>query len=155
MNERPAADPRTRAIAHWLDEAFRVPGTRIRFGLDPLIGLIPGLGDVLGGLLSSYIVVEAVRAKAPRALLVRMLANLAVDMVLAAVPVAGDLFDAGWKANSRNLALLRRHLEHPDEARVASRAVVASIIVGVALVIASTVLVSIVTLRWLLQVVTS
>jgi len=126
---------RSRAIAHWLDDAFRVPGTRLRFGLDPLIGLIPGLGDIVGGLLSTYIVIEALRTKAPRALLLRMLGNLGVDMLLAAVPIAGDLFDAGWKANSRNLSLLRQHIEHPDEARAASRVFVAMMIMGVALVV--------------------
>jgi hypothetical protein len=151
VTERSSADARSRAIAHWLDDAFRIPGTRLHFGLDPLIGLIPGMGDILGGLLSSYIVVEALRTKAPRALLVRMLANLGVDMVLAAVPVAGDLFDAGWKANSRNLRLLRQHLEHPDEAQVASRAFVALLIVGVVLIVVGTAVMSIFTLRWLLD----
>jgi hypothetical protein len=142
---------RSRTIAHWLDDAFRIPGTRLRFGLDPLIGLIPGLGDIVGGLLSTYIVVEALRTKPPRALLLRMLANLGVDMVLAAVPIAGDLFDAGWKANSRNLSLLRQHIEHPDEARAASRMFVALLIVGVALVVVGTAFVSFMTLRWLLE----
>jgi len=142
---------RSRAIAHWLDDAFRVPGTRLRFGLDPLIGLIPGLGDIVGGLLSTYIVIEALRTKAPRALLLRMLGNLGVDMLLAAVPIAGDLFDAGWKANSRNLSLLRQHIEHPDEARAASRVFVAMMIMGVALVVLGTALVSFLTLRWLLE----
>jgi hypothetical protein len=150
-SERSPADARSRAIAHWLDDAFRIPGTRIRFGLDPVIGLIPGLGDVVGGLLSTYIVVEAVRANAPRALLIRMLANLGIDMVLAAIPFVGDLFDAGWKANSRNLSLLRRHIEQPEEAHVASRAFAALLIVGVLLVAAGTAFVSFLTLRWLLE----
>jgi hypothetical protein len=151
LTGRPSVDARTHAIAHWLDDAFRIPGTRLRFGLDPLIGLIPGLGDILGGLLSSYIVLEAVRAKAPRALLLRMLLNIGVDTVLAAVPIAGDLFDAGWKANTRNLSLLRQHIEQPDHARVASRAFVALLIVGMVLVVVGTALVSLVTLQWLLE----
>jgi hypothetical protein len=150
VTERSSADARSRAIAHWLDDAFRIPGTRLRFGLDPLMGLIPGLGDIVGGLLSTYIVIEALRTKAPRALVFRMLANLGVDMVLAAVPLAGDLFDAGWKANSRNLRLLRQHVETPEEAHVASRGFVALVIVGVALIVVGTALVSFVTLRWLL-----
>jgi hypothetical protein len=150
VTERRSPDERSRAIAHWLDDAFRIPGTRLRFGLDPLIGLVPGLGDIVGGLLSAYIVVEALRARAPRALLLRMLANLGVDMVLAAVPIAGDLFDAGWKANSRNLSLLRQHIEHPAEARAASRTFVALLIAGVVLVVVGTALVSFLTLRWLL-----
>jgi hypothetical protein len=150
VTEHSSADARSRAIAHWLDDAFRIPGTRLRFGLDPLMGLIPGLGDIVGGLLSTYIVIEALRTKAPRALVFRMLANLGVDMVLAAVPLAGDLFDAGWKANSRNLRLLRQHVETPEEAHVASRGFVALVIVGVALIVVGTALVSFVTLRWLL-----
>ena len=150
MTERNSEDARSRAIAYWLDDAFRIPGTRLRFGLDPLIGLIPGLGDIVGGLLSTYIVVEAVRTKAPRALLLRMLANLGVDMLLAAVPIGGDLLDAGWKANSRNLSLLRHHIERPDEARAASRAFVALLMVGVLLLAVGTAFVSFLTLRWLL-----
>jgi hypothetical protein len=155
MTEHSSADARSRAIAYWLDDAFRIPGTRIRFGLDPLIGLVPGLGDIVGGLLSTYVVVEAVRAKAPPALLLRMLTNLGVDMILAAVPIAGDLFDAGWKANSKNLSLLRQHIEHPDETRVASRAFVALLIVGVVLVGVGTAIVSFLTLRWLLEALAS
>lgn len=151
MTERSSEDARGRAIAYWLDDAFRIPGTRLRFGLDPLIGLIPGLGDIVGGLLSTYIVLEAVRTKAPRALLFRMLANLGVDMLLAAVPIAGDLLDAGWKANSRNLSLLRQHIEHPGEARAASRAFVALLMVGVLLLAVGTAFVSFLTLRWLLE----
>ena len=151
VTERSSADARSRAIAHWLDDAFRIPGTGFRFGLDPLIGLIPGLGDILGGLLSTCILVEAVRAKAPRSLLLRMLANLGVDMVAAAIPVAGDLFDAGWKANSRNLSLLRQHIEQPDEARAASRTFVALLIVGVVIVVVGAAAVSLLVLRWLLE----
>ena len=151
VTERSPVATRSRKIAYWLDDAFRIPGTRLRFGLDPLIGLIPGLGDIVSGLLSTYIVVEALRTKAPRALLLRMLANLGVDMVLAAVPIAGDLFDAGWKANSRNLSLLRQHIEHPDEARAASRAFVALLMAGVALVVVGTAFVSFLTLRWLVE----
>jgi hypothetical protein len=150
VTDRGAADARSRAIAYWLDDAFRVPGTRLRFGLDPLIGLIPGLGDIVSGLLSTYIVVEAVRTKAPRAVLLRMLANLGVDMLLAAVPLAGDLFDAGWKANSKNLSLLRRHIEHPDEARAASKTFMALLIIGVGLFVVGSLVVSFLTLRWLL-----
>jgi hypothetical protein len=154
-SERDSAEARSRAIAYWLDDAFRIPGTRLRFGLDPLIGLIPGLGDIVGGLLSTYIVVEALRTKAPRGLLLRMLANLGIDMMMAAVPIAGDLFDAGWKANSRNLALLRQHIEHPDEARAASRAFMALVLVGVGLVGVGTALVSFLTLGWLLRALAS
>ena len=115
---------RARALARLLDSAVRVPGTSFRFGLDPLLGLIPGLGDVAGAALSSYVVVLASRLGAPRAVIVRMLANVAIDTVAGTVPVVGDLFDAGWKSNSRNLALLERHLGQPTPENAASRAVV-------------------------------
>jgi hypothetical protein len=142
---------RSRKIAYWLDSAFRVPGTEIRFGLDPLMGLVPGLGDVVGGLLSAYIVVEAARAGASAAVILRMLANLGLDMLLAAVPLLGDLFDAGFKANTRNMALLQHHLDRPEEAHAASRTflVLACTIVGVFAV--GTAILAAFTLQWLLN----
>ncbi len=142
---------RSRRIAYLLDNVFRVPGTQMRFGLDPLIGLVPGFGDVAGGLLSAYILVEAVRAGAPAEVLLRMLVNLAVDMLLAAVPLAGDLFDAGWKANTRNLALLHGHLERPAEVKAASRTFVVAILAAGAALVLGTAAVAAFTLRWLLN----
>jgi len=127
----PVASARTRGIAHVLDNLFRIPGTKLRFGVDPLLGLIPGIGDVVGGLLSTYILAEAVRSRASSAVLLRMFANMGIDMLFAAVPLLGDLFDAGWKANSRNLALLQRHLDEPDAAASASRAFIFALSVGV------------------------
>jgi len=127
----PVASARTRGIAHVLDNLFRIPGTELRFGVDPLLGLIPGIGDVVGGLLSTYILAEAVRSGASSAVLLRMFANMGIDMLFAAVPLLGDLFDAGWKANSKNLALLQRHLDEPDAAASASRAFILALSVGV------------------------
>lgn len=98
-------------LAHWLDDRFRVPGTGIRIGLDGLLGLIPGIGDAATGALSAYIVYEAWRLGVPRSVLVAMLGNFGIDLVVGAVPVAGDLFDIGWKANRRNVRLVLRHLE--------------------------------------------
>jgi hypothetical protein len=100
------------ALRRWsalLDSAFRIPGTSLRFGLDPILGLFPGLGDVLTPAFSALLLVHGVRLRVPRVVLVRMLMNAALDFVLGAVPVVGDLFDIGWKANLRNLALLERH----------------------------------------------
>lgn len=91
-----------------LDDAFRVPGTRIRFGLDPLIGMVPGLGDVVSSLASFLIIVAAWQRGLPRVTLGRMVANVAVETLVGAVPVAGDVFDVAWKANRRNLDLLQR-----------------------------------------------
>jgi hypothetical protein len=126
------ADPlaRARTMTRLLDSVIRVPGTRIRLGLDPLLGLIPGIGDLAGAALSGHLVLLAARLGAPRAVLMRMLANVAIDTVGGTVPVLGDLFDVGWKANTRNLALLEEHLGQPASAPRASRTAVVITIVG-------------------------
>ncbi len=122
----PTDDPlaRARTLTNLLDNAVRVPGTSFRFGLDPVLGLIPGLGDVAGAALSGYVVLLASQLGAPTAVIARMLGNVVIDTVGGTVPLIGDLFDAGWKSNSRNLALLERHLGQPDSTKRASRAVV-------------------------------
>jgi len=109
--------PRSRAeriarldvLASLLDTAFIVPGTNIRFGVDALIGLVPGIGDVVTTLMSLYIVQEARALGAPRHLIARMLVNVALDGVVGAVPLLGDAFDVMWRANRRNVALLHAH----------------------------------------------
>jgi hypothetical protein len=93
-----------------LDNAIPIPGTSWKIGLDPIIGLIPGVGDVAGAVLSGYIVLEAVRAEVPSFTLARMLVNVGIDTLLGAVPAVGDVFDAAWKSNTMNVALLERHL---------------------------------------------
>ena len=103
-------DPELEWLAEWMDSVFEIPGLGIRFGFDALIGLIPGLGDTLTTLVSLYILGAARRYGVPRITMVRMAANIALDYVLGAVPLAGDVFDVYWKANLRNVALLRRHL---------------------------------------------
>ena len=105
-------DPAIVALRKWatlLDSAFQVPGTQMRFGLDPIVGLIPGIGDIATGFFSVMMLVHAVRLRVPKVVLARMTINVAVDLVVGAVPLLGDLFDAGYKANLRNLALLERH----------------------------------------------
>jgi len=101
---------RARALTRLLDTAARIPGTGIRFGLDPILGLVPGLGDTAGALLSGYLVLLASRAGASRATIVRMIANVAIDTIGGSLPVLGDAFDVAWKSNSRNLVLLERTL---------------------------------------------
>ena len=100
------------ALRRWavlLDSQFRVPGTRFRFGLDAILGLIPGLGDITTPAFSAMLLVQAVRMRLPFVVQARMVANAALDMLLGLVPIVGDLVDIGWKANLRNLALLERH----------------------------------------------
>ena len=94
-------------LSQLLDSAFTLPGTRIRFGLDGILGLIPGVGDVGGALLSFYIILEAARLGFSITTLVHMLGNVAVEAIVGAIPILGDIFDIGWKANIRNVALLR------------------------------------------------
>lgn len=98
-------------IAWFTDSALRVPGTNWRFGADSALSLIPGVGTFLGTGLSAYVVLEALRHGAPPRVLARMGGNIAADTLLGAVPVLGFFFDMAFKANQRNLALLRQHLE--------------------------------------------
>jgi hypothetical protein len=125
---------RVRAVASVLDDAIRIPGTNIRFGIDPLIGLVPGLGDLLGGAASTYIILEAARAGAPASVLVRMTLNVGIDTLVGGLPVVGDLFDFAWKSNARNVRLLARHVDAPAETRRASGALVALLIAAIVLV---------------------
>ncbi len=100
-------------LAHLLDDCFQIPGTRIRFGLDGIVGLIPAIGDVLAGLASCILIFAAWVRGVPYVTLARMAANLALDVVVGAIPFLGDAFDIAWKANRRNYKLLIRHIEHP------------------------------------------
>ena len=96
-------------LATLLDTAFVIPGTNIRFGADALIGLAPGIGDSVTTALAAYIVYEAHRLGAPRRVLIRMIGNVAIDGIVGAVPVLGDLFDVAFRANRRNVRILREH----------------------------------------------
>jgi hypothetical protein len=102
-------------LATLLDSAFVVPGTKIRFGLDAIVGLVPGIGDFVTSLVSLYIVHEARQLGAPAHLLVRMVANIAIDGIVGSAPLAGDIFDVMWRANRRNMALLYEHLRNQGE----------------------------------------
>lgn len=98
-------------LAHWLDDRFEIPGTGFRFGLDGLFGLIPGAGDTFASLISLYLVIQARRAGASRWIMIRMLANVALDWLVGLIPLAGDIFDIAFKANRRNITLLKNHLQ--------------------------------------------
>ena len=106
-------DSTLRSLEILLDEAFRIPGTQVRFGIDGLIGLAPGLGDVIGGLLSLVIPLAAWMRGVPYVALVRMAANLGIGVLVGSIPLVGDIFDVAWKANRRNYRLLQRHLREP------------------------------------------
>src|SRR3712207_3093220 len=118
------ARERLRRLAWLLDSSIPIPGTRFTFGLEALIGLFPVVGDVVGVLLSSYILREAAALGAPKSVLARMAFNVAVEGLAGMIPFAGDVFDAAFKANQRNVRLLDACLDHPQQARRASRAFV-------------------------------
>lgn len=98
-----------RRFAYYMDEAFTVPGTNIKVGIDALLGLIPGIGDVIGGVLSTWIVVGALRHRVPARIIMRMIFNIAIDLVFGAVPLAGDVFDFLYEENVKNMRLLEKH----------------------------------------------
>jgi hypothetical protein len=105
-------DPGLEAVRRWarlLDSTFRVPGTNIRFGWDPILGLVPGLGDMVGPVFAGVLLVHAWKLRVPRIVMARMLLNAALDAGLGAIPVLGDAVDVFWKANQRNVLLLERH----------------------------------------------
>jgi hypothetical protein len=144
-----------RRLAWWLDDAFRIPGTNQRIGFDALIGLVPGVGDTIGALLSTYIIIEAARRGASVWTVTRMLGNVAIETLVGAFPLIGDLFDAVFKANQRNLALLGDTLERdaplrdPEGVlRLASLLIAATVL---ALFVA-TLLLTVAIYRWALEI---
>ena len=98
-----------RRFANLMDAAFEVPGTRMRVGLDALLGLIPGIGDVIGAVLSTWIIAGGLRHRVPARIIARMVLNIAIDLFFGAVPVAGDVFDFLFEENMRNMRLLERY----------------------------------------------
>ena len=112
---RPLSDrqlQRLKALQHisrLLDSAFVLPGTQIRIGLDPLLGLVPGIGDLASPLFAMALLWQSRDLGIPRVVQLRMIFNVAIDALVGLLPIAGDLFDFAWKANDRNFALLERH----------------------------------------------
>ena len=124
-----------RDLARVLDEAIRIPGTNIRIGLDALLGLLPGGGDVAGGLFSGLIILQAARLGAPTSVLGRMLGNVALDVVFGAIPILGDVFDVAWRANTRNVRLLESWRQRPASTKRASALAVGGILLALFLLI--------------------
>lgn len=135
-HREPRQVERLKTMTRVLDSAFHIPGTRFRFGLDALIGLVPGIGDAIGAVFSTVIVFQAARLGASKSTLARMMANVALDTIVGEIPLLGDMFDAGWKANTKNLALLEAHLEEPVSTRRASRRVMVTLGAGLLLLLA-------------------
>lgn len=142
--------PQLDLLRRWatlLDSAFRVPGTGIRFGLDAIIGLVPGFGDLTAPVFTGALLLTGLRMRLPAIVLARMVLNAAFDMLVGLVPLLGDLVDIAWKANLRNLALLERHARPGTPPRRADYVVV-SICLGLVALIA---LVPFALLIWLLS----
>jgi hypothetical protein len=123
---------RLRTLSRLLDNQFRIPGTNFRFGLDAIVGLVPGLGDVAGAVASSAIIFEAARLGAPKTVLARMMANVGIEMLVGAIPALGDLFDVIFKANIRNMRLVEGYVSTPDVTHRSSRAFLVWLAVGLA-----------------------
>jgi hypothetical protein len=149
MAASPGDGKRLERLAWLLDNCIPIPGLNYRIGLDGIVGLIPGIGDALGAMLSSYIISESARLGAPKSILIKMAFNVAIDALLGAIPLFGDFFDFTWKANLRNVQLLHAYLEQPGKTVAVSRLFVITLIVLVILFIAFVVLLGILLLRWL------
>ena len=101
---------RLRQLSENLDESFTIPGTNIKFGIDALIGLVPGGGDLIGGLFSLYILRTAIKMKLPKSAILSIMFNIILDTTIGIVPVVGDIFDIFWKSNKRNMRIMEKHL---------------------------------------------
>ncbi|MGV2828696.1 DUF4112 domain-containing protein [Myxosarcina sp. GI1(2024)] len=142
---------RLRRIAHLLDNAIAIPGIGYRIGLDPLIGLLPGGGDTVTGALGGYIIVEAARMGIPRRVIWQMVGNIIFDSILGTLPVIGDIFDVGWKANARNMALLEKHLHYTQDNRQSDRLFLIGLVLLLVIIILGFAALTVLVIRWLWQ----
>jgi Domain of unknown function (DUF4112) len=126
-----AAERRIGRVTKVLDELVVIPGTPFKIGLDPLVGLIPLVGDAVGALVGGWVILEAARFGIPRVVLVRMLINMTVDLAIGAIPLLGDIYDFAFQSNSKNLKLFRRHALDPDASTRGEQA----LLLGLALLI--------------------
>ena len=140
---------RLRRLAWLLDSSIRIPGTGLTIGLDALIGLVPVLGDLVGVILSAYILKEAQALGASRSILARMVLNVAIEGLLGTFPLLGDLLDAAWKANQRNVQLLDAWAARPAAEARASRGLLLMLALAVVVLLASCAALGWVLLRWL------
>lgn len=147
-----SAMQRVNRFAWLLDNSIRIPGTRYRIGLDPLIGLVPGIGDSVGALLSMVILWEAYRARLPAAILARMGLNVALEVVIGVIPLIGDLFDMAFKANARNARLMERYQAESRKTVASSTLLMIAVAVLLTLIVAVSIYVGFVILRRLWSV---
>jgi hypothetical protein len=117
-------------LSHVLDDFIKIPGTSIRFGLDGIVGLVPGIGDVLGGIASCIIIFAAWIRGVPYVTVARMVANVGIEVVVGSIPILGDAFDIAWRANRRNYALLTGSLYEPRKHTIQSWIFLVALFVG-------------------------
>ena len=154
-DSRATSIKRLRSLSYVLDNAIPIPGTTYRIGLDPILGLLPAVGDYVGTALSAYIVLQAAQMGASRATLSRMVLNIILETVVGTVPVVGDLFDATWKANAKNIALLETHIDLPQKRKQTDWWFLALLLGGLLLVVIGITAVSILLLGLLLKAINS
>lgn len=148
----PPPDPRLqhiRWLSRWLDNSIRVPGTDYRIGFDPIIGLIPGIGDALSAAMSGYIIILALSLNVSGWTLTRMLFNVFVEAVFGALPIVGDIFDAVWKANLRNQRLIEQSLQSGSRKKL-DRLFVVLVLFVLALMISLAIWASVSALAWII-----
>ena len=131
-------------LSHVLDDFIRIPGTSIRFGLDGIVGFIPGIGDLIGGIASCIIIIAAWVRGVSYVTVTRMVANVAIEVVVGSIPVLGDMFDIAWRANRRNYALLVGSVDEPRKHTIQSWFFLG----GVCVVLAALVLLPMLLLAW-------
>jgi hypothetical protein len=144
---------RLRRLSQLLDSAIKIPGTAFRIGIDPIIGLIPGGGDTMGLMMSAFIVLEAAQMGASKSTLGTMAFNVLLETIAGTVPGVGDLFDATWKSNVRNITLLEQHLDLPQPQSAKNRWFALLLIAGLALALVLCAYLSFRLLRWFVQLV--
>ncbi|MBT9314214.1 DUF4112 domain-containing protein [Leptothoe spongobia] len=149
-NAHPALQ-RLRRLSHILDNAIAIPGLGYRVGLDPLIGLVPGGGDLMTGLISIYVVAEAARMGVPAATLGRMGLNILTEVLMGTVPMIGDFFDVVWKANARNVDLLERHIRKPIPSSRADKLFAIILIAALLVIVLGAATLTLLFVRWVLQ----
>jgi hypothetical protein len=137
-----------KGLAKLLDEFITIPGTNKKIGLDAILGLVPGVGDLGSAAIGGYIILIASKLGIPAVVLWRMLLNLGIDTVLGAVPFIGDLFDVAYRANSKNAQLLMRSLKEPAAARRSSRWMVVLIAAAFLAITAAGLVVTFLLMRW-------
>ncbi|HHP7229288.1 MAG TPA: DUF4112 domain-containing protein [Xenococcaceae cyanobacterium] len=144
---------RLRRLSQVLDNAIAIPGTGYRIGIDPILGLLPGGGDTIAGALGAYIIFEAARMGIPRKVVGIMVGNILLDSLLGIVPVVGDLFDIGWKANLRNMALLEEHLQVTPTNPQRDRLFLIGLILLLTIIVLGLASLAVVLIGWLWQII--